>query len=65
MKIFDLARVTSGLCGLLGVRLILGSGLQGSDSSQCEDGVVLNNMLGGPDFVVTNTVIGRSVLLNG
>jgi hypothetical protein len=58
------ARVTSGMFGLLGVRPILGRGLQESDSSQCEDCVVLSNMLWRNQFRGDEHVIGRSLLLN-
>ena len=58
------ARVTSGLFGLLGVRPILGRDFQESDSPQCEDCVVLSNMLWGSQFRRDEHVIGRSFLLN-
>lgn len=58
------ARVTSGMFGLLGVRPILGRGLQESDSSQCEDCVVLSDMLWRSQFRADEHVIGRSLLLN-
>jgi hypothetical protein len=58
------ARVTSGLFGLLGVRPILGSGFQESDSSQCQDCVVLSNMLWRSQFRGDKRVIGRYFLLN-
>ena len=59
------ARVTSGMFRLLGVRPILGSDLQESDSSECEDCVVLSNMLWRSQFRGDKHVIGRSLLLNG
>jgi hypothetical protein len=59
------ARVTSGLFGLLGVRPILGSGLQESDTSQCDECVVLSNTLWKSQFRGDEHAIGRSVVLNG
>jgi hypothetical protein len=59
------ARVTSGMFRLLGVRPILGTDLQESDSSECEDCLVLSNMLWRSQFRGDEHVIGRSLLLNG
>jgi len=59
------ARVTPNLFELLGVRPSLGRIFQESDLSQCENCVVLSNMLWRNQFHRDEHVIGRSLLLNG
>jgi hypothetical protein len=58
------ARVTAGIFGLLGVRPSLGRVFQEADSSQCENCVVLSNMLWRSQFHRDEHVIGRSLILN-
>ena len=59
------ARVTSNLFTLLGARPILGRLLQDTDSLQCADCVVVNNVLWENQFRGDEHVIGQSLVLNG
>jgi hypothetical protein len=59
------ARVTPGMFELLGVRPTLGRVFQGSDSSECENCVVLSDLLWRSQFRRDQHAVGRSLLLNG
>jgi len=58
------ARVAAGMFTLLGARPSVGRVFQESDSSQCQDCVLLSNMLWRSQFHRNPQVIGRSLFLD-
>jgi hypothetical protein len=59
------ARVASGMFELLGVRPTMGRAFEDSDSSSCQNCVVLGDTLWRSQFGREPQVIGRSLVLNG
>jgi hypothetical protein len=59
------ARITPGTFGLLGVRADLGRAFREVDLAECENCVVLSNLLWRSQFRHDDQVIGCSLLLNG